>query len=79
MANDAIKSMQKTITSCIVDRIKIEANKNRAQSAVVRGGSVIIKNKSYSAIPVVDVYYGDGDTVWAIPDESSMTAIVVGN
>ena len=79
MASDAVQAMQKTITSCMVQRIKIEASKNRAQSAVVRGGSVTIGNKSYSAIPVVDVYYTDGDNVWAIPDESSSRAIIVGN
>jgi hypothetical protein len=79
MANPAINSMIGTIKSSIVQRVKIEANKNKAQSGVVRGGSVVVGNKSYAATPVVDFYYTDGDTVWVIPDESSGRAIIVGN
>lgn len=79
MANAAITNMQQVIKNSIVRRVKIEANKNKAQYGVVRGGSVVVGNKSYSAIPVVDVYYTDGDGVWVIPDQASNTCIVVGN
>ena len=79
MANAAIENMKSTIVSVIVRRVQIEARKNRAQCGVVRGGCVVVGNKSYNATPVVDVYYTDGDTVWVIPDESSGRAIIIGN
>ena len=79
MASVAVENMKKTITSAMVRRIRIEAQKNRAQCGVVRGGCVVVGNKTYNATPVVDVYYTDGDTVWVIPDESTGRAIIVGN
>ena len=79
MANTALTNMQNTIKTSIVNRVKIEARKNKAQYGIVRGGCVTVGNKSYNAIPVVDVYYTDGDGVWIIPDEATNTCIVVGN
>lgn len=76
--SSSIKAMQQVVTSCMVRRIKIEADKNKARRGVVRGGSVTCGNRSYGAIPVVDMYYEDGDSVWCIADDSSGTAIIVG-
>lgn len=77
-ASERIKAMQQTVTSCMVRRIQMEADKMKARAGVVRGGGVAIGNKVYSAIPVVDIYYEDGDQVWCLADDSSGTAVVVG-
>lgn len=77
-ASERIKAMQQTVTSCMVRRIQMEADKMRARTGVVRGGSVVIGNHVYNAIPVIDIYYEDGDQVWCLADDSSGTAVVVG-
>ncbi len=76
--NTAIQSMQDTITSCMLQKIKIETDKKKARRGTVRGSSVIVGAKSYPYIPVVDMYFTDGDSVWCIVDDSQSTAIVVG-
>lgn len=80
MANsiNSIKAMQQVVTSCMVQRIKIETDKKKARPGKVRGGTVLIGNRSYNAIPVIDIYYEDGDTVWCLADDSAGTAIIVG-
>ena len=35
-------------------------------------------NHSYKAIPVVDIYFQNGDAVWCIVDDSNSSAIIVG-
>lgn len=77
-ASERIKTMQRTITSCMVRRIQMEADKMRARAGVARGGTVVVGNKVYNAVPVIDIYYEDGDQVWCLADDSSGTAVVVG-
>ena len=76
--NAAIQNMQNIVTSCMLQKIKIETDKKKARRGIVRGGSVTVGEKSYPYIPVVDMYFTDGDTVWCIVDDSQNNAIVVG-
>lgn len=73
--NSKMLSMQQAIMDYV--RRNLPKDKNNAVTGVVRGGKVIIKNKSYPYVPTVDVYFGDGDYVYCIlPDSGNVAAIV---
>ena len=78
IAINSLRTMQSTIKNCIVSRIKIETDKKKACQGIYRGGSVTIGNRSYRAVPVVDIYFQNGDTVWCLTNDSTASAIIVG-
>lgn len=57
---------------------KIPKDPNKAHVGIVNGNCVVIDGKSYSYIPTVDMYFGDGDKVACILPENSNSAAVVG-
>lgn len=70
-----LSHMQNAIINYIMANIPKEINK--AHFGRVHGGNVIIDNQSYSYVPTVDLYFGDGDTVACIlPDSGNVAAIV---
>lgn len=76
--NSAISEMGKTVKQYVDSEIKKQRVKESAKQGTIRGSRLIYKNKSYDYIPVVDEYFGNGDTVWFLLDESESIAIVVG-
>lgn len=64
----------------IIEYIKanIPEDPNKAYIGTVHGSSVILKNKSYPFIPMVDLWYNNGDTVACLLPENSGAAVVVG-
>lgn len=71
-----ILSMQKAIVNYILAHMPKETNK--AHIGKVSGGRVVIDNKSFSYVPAVDMYFGDGDKVACILPEQTNSAVVVG-
>jgi predicted glycosyltransferase involved in capsule biosynthesis len=74
----SISEMNKAIKSYVDSELKKLKVKESAKQGTIRGSRLIYKNKSYDYIPVVDEYFGNGDTVWFLLDESESIAIVVG-
>lgn len=74
----AISEMNKTVKQYVDSELQKQKAKESAKQGTIRGSRLIYKNKSYNYIPVVDEYFGNGDTVWFLLDESESTAIVVG-
>ena len=69
-----------SMNRAIIDYInsQIPKDTNKAQVGIVQNGRVVIGNKSYSYVPTVDMYFGDGDQVACILPENSSSAAVVG-
>lgn len=64
----------------IIDYInaKIPKDPNKAHVGTVNGNRVVIGNKSFSFVPTVDMYFGDGDRVACILPEQTNSAAIVG-
>lgn len=56
----------------------IPEDPNKAHIGTVSGNRVVIGDKSYSFIPTVDLYFGDGDRVACLRPDNSSQAVVVG-
>ena len=74
--NSKIISMQNAIIDYI--RSQIPQDKNKAHIGTVRNGNVVIDNESFSFIPAVDLYFGDGSQVACIRPDNTNTAVIVG-
>lgn len=69
------KDMQVAIMSWV--KANMPKDKNKAHFGTVRGGSVIIGNKTFPYVPTVDLYFEDGDSVACIkPDSGNLVAVV---
>lgn len=71
-----IFSMQWAIINYIESRIP--KDKNKAHIGRIHDGTVIIGNKTLSYLPVVDMYFGEGDNVACILPEQTNQAVIVG-
>ena len=71
-----ILAMQKAIMDYIWAHIP--KDKNKAHVGTVSGGRVIINNQSYSYVPAVDNYFGEGSRVACLQPEQTNSAVVVG-
>jgi len=76
MGQNNIFAMQKAIIDYI--RSQIPSDPNKAHIGTFRKGSVTIGNETFSAIPAVDLYFGDGDSVACIRPENSNEVVIVG-
>ena len=57
---------------------QIPEDPNKAHVGTVSGNRVIIGDKSFSYVPTVDMYFGNGDRVACLRPDNSSQAIVVG-
>ena len=71
-----ILSMQQTIINYI--QANIPRDQNKAHIGKISNGRVIIRNQSFSYMPVVDMYFGEGDNVACILPEQTNQAVIVG-
>ena len=64
----------------IIDYINanIPEDPNKAHIGTVKSGRVVIADKSYSYVPAVDLYFGEGSRVACLRPDNSNDAIVVG-
>ena len=69
-------SMQKAIIDYI--NSKIPKDPNKAHIGTFRKGMVTIGSETFSAIPVVDLRFDDGDRVACLRPENSNDAVIVG-
>lgn len=69
-------AMQKAIMDYIW--ANIPKDKNKAHIGTIQGNRVVIGNNSYSYVPSVDLYFGEGTRVACIQPEQSDSAVVVG-
>ena len=69
-----------SMQSAIIEYIKsqIPQDKNKAHIGTVRNGHVVIDNESFSFIPAVDLYFGNGSQVACIRPDNTNTAVIVG-
>lgn len=71
----ALLEMQQAIIAYV--KACLPKNPNKAKRGVVHGNRVVIGNKSYPYIPTVDMYFGEGDSVYCVlPDSGNMAAVV---
>lgn len=77
MAAD-LKKMQNAVENMVTKAIYLRTENQKAKRGIVHGGSVTIGNKTLPYVPAVDVYFGDGDYVWAIIEDGGRRAVVVG-
>ena len=77
MAAD-LNGMKKAVETYFIKSVEIITQNRKAHRALVSGGRVIIGNRHYPYVPVVDQYFEDGDTVYAIVTDNGAQAIVVG-
>jgi len=75
----SIEAMKAAVTQYMNKAVEQAVRARKAQRGIVRGNSVVIGNRCYPYYPAVDVYFKDGDDVWAIVDDSCSQAVVVGN
>lgn len=71
-----IQSMQQAIIDYI--KANIPKDQNKAHIGRVSNGRVIIGNKTFSYLPAVDMYFGEGDNVACILPEQTNQAVIVG-
>ena len=76
MKQNALLSMQQAIIRYI--DFQMPKDTNRAFFGTVNGKRVTIGNRSYTFEPVVDTFFGNGDSVACILPNSGNTAAVVG-
>ena len=74
----ALSSMRRTVKRYVDETLEKYTKGQSAKQGTIRGDRLIYNNRSYYYIPVVDEYFGNGDTVWFLLDEAGTTAIVVG-
>lgn len=77
MAAD-LNGMKKAIEAYFIQSVENITRNRKAHRALVSGGNVIIGNRHYPYVPVVDQYFQPGDTVYAIVTDNGAQAIVVG-
>lgn len=75
----SIEGMKVAVTQYMNKAVEQAVRARKAQRGIVRGNSVVIGNRCYPYYPAVDVYFQDGDEVWAIVDDSCSHVVVVGN
>lgn len=76
--NEAMASMKRSVKRYVDETLEKQKARETAKQGTIRGDRLIYGNRSYYYIPVVDEYFGNGDTVWFLLDSSGTTAIVVG-
>ena len=76
MKQNNVFAMQKAIVDYI--RSQIPSDPNKAHISTFRRGMVTIDNETFSAIPAVDLYFGDGDRVACLRPKDSNEAVIVG-
>lgn len=71
----SMKDMQQSIMNYI--KANMPTDNNNAKIGVIRGGKVIIGNRSYDYTVTVDIFFEDGYSVACIlPDSGNVAAIV---
>ena len=73
-----LRNMQNAVQNMVTQAIYVRTENQKAKRGVVHGGSVTIGNKTLPYVPAVDVFFKDGDSVWAIIADGGRTAVVVG-
>lgn len=77
MAAD-LNGMKNAIETYFIKSVEEITRNRKAHKALVSGGNVIIGNRHYPYVPVVDQYFDSGDTIYAIVTDNGAQAIVVG-
>ena len=70
--------MQKAIEKMVSTSIYKCTQNQKARRGVVNGGTITIGNKVLPFVPAVDMYFNDGDSVWAIIADGGRKAVIVG-
>ena len=73
-----LRSMKSAVSNMVTQAIYRRTQNQKAKRGVISGGNVIIGNKVLPYIPAVDVYFKDGDSVWAIIADGGRQAVIVG-
>lgn len=70
--------MRQAVGKMVAASIQNATKNQKARRGVVHGGCVTIGNKVLPFIPAVDMYFQDGDSVWAIIEDGGRRAVIVG-